>query len=70
MRPLQLSYAVCYKIVQLLTYTGDIDIIERIMPDVIDALLTIERESAKMGHTVNEGMSKYIHALYGFSDHG
>ena len=66
-----------YKTAQLLAYAGDIDIIGRTLRDVTAAFSAIERESAKMGQTVNEGKTKYIYAVdewglasYGVPDHG
>ena len=49
-----------YKGVQLLAYADDIDIIGRTKRDVTAAFAAIEKESAKVGLTVNEGKTKYM----------
>ena len=48
----------CYKSVQLIAYTDDINIIGRTMRDVTAAFSAIERESANIGLAVNVDVVK------------
>ena len=48
------------KIVKMLAYADDIDIIGRTKRNVTAAFSAIERESTKMGLAVNEGKTKYM----------
>ena len=51
-----------YKSVQLLAYADDIDIIGTSKRAVTAAFSAIERESAKVGLSVNEAKTKYMHS--------
>ena len=54
------SGTIFQKIVHLLAYADDIDIIGRTKRDVTAAFGAIERESTKMGLAVSEGKTKYM----------
>ena len=55
-----MSKIIFQKIVQLLAYADDINIIGHTQRDVTAAFSAIERESTEIGLAVNKGKTKYM----------